>query len=98
MEKIYIVSAHYSDWEWSGTTLIGAFDDEALARQARSDWEKTRNILMESEPPYEEDDWDTLTTKQKQKQLEYDTRFSNEQDFDHIDIVEHTLNEYIPWK
>lgn len=96
--KIYIVTAHYSDWEWSSDVLIGVFDDEALASQAKDDWEKARTLFLESEPPFDEDDWDILTNEQRSIQMKWDSNRSAETDFHFTKIEEHTLNEYIPWK
>jgi hypothetical protein len=99
MTKIYIVTARYSDWEYTKDVLIGVFNDEALARQARDDWEKTRTVFMESEPPFSDEDYeaDLLTLEQWGEQFAWHNRVIDEADFKFTNIEEQELNKYIPW-
>lgn len=97
MMKLYVVTAYYSDWEWSREDLVGVYDSEEKANEAKKAYEIDVNLRKLEESPLteEERELDTLDLPDDRWQVNYDwlQRLDELRYFGHIRIQEITLND-----
>jgi hypothetical protein len=100
MKKVYLVTAHYSDWEWSDERHLGIFDSLEGARVCQDLFEKERTLFLASPSPISEDEMELyysnqIGEKRVEEYLDWQSRQSNENDFNEVNINEYTLNKTI---